>query len=274
VTNEIDARAVRAGLINNGYVVFRGAVPDAMCHAVLDAIGTELGIWVDDPKSWDQVSCEIEEVPLRGHQSQWDIRQEPDLHTIWSMVWGTERLWVDRNACRYTPPWREGRAESLPLHWDVDPRNANALWFQGILALTHAPAGAGGFRCSPSLMHNRDRWPSAWQTSSYGAEYRPIDVVDSEVVEVPLDAGDLLIFDSHLPHGTVRNEAASPRVAFVLQMFPEGSPAEAEANVADHLAGVTPPWWRWKPGHDRVELGPPATLTDHGKRLIGMSPYR
>ncbi len=273
MTIEIDARAVRAGLLNDGYKVFPKAVPLVLCRAVLDAIGTELGIWIDDPESWNRVSGEIEEVPLRGHQSQWDIRQLSDLYAIWSAVWGTKRLWVDRNACRYTPPWREGRAEPLPLHWDVDPRDPDVLWFQGLVALTDAPAGAGGFRCAPSVMHNRDRWPSSWQTTNYGEEYRPIDVADSELVEVPLDAGDLLIFDNHLPHGTVRNNAASPRVAFVLQMFPEGSPSEAEATIADHLAGVTPPWWRWKPGHDRVEPGPPATLTDHGKRLLGMSRY-
>jgi hypothetical protein len=270
---EIDARAVRAGLINDGYFVFRSAVPVALCQAVLDAIGLTLGIWVDDPQTWDRVSTEIEEVPLRGHQSQWDIRQLPDLYAIWRTVWGTERLWVDRNACRYTPPWREGRAEPLSLHWDVDPHNPNVLWYPGILALTDAPAGAGGFCCAPSLMHNRDRWPTSWTTCRYGVEYRSNEVAAHEIIEIPLNVGDLLVFDSHLPHGTVRNTATSPRVAFFLQMFPEGPTEEALANVGDHLAGVAPPWWRWKPGHDRVEPGPPATLTDHGKRLMGMLKY-
>ena len=269
---EIEARAVRAGLVNDGYVVFRGAVPVVLCEAVLEAIGTELGIWVGDPRSWDRVSSQIEEVPLRGHQSQWVIRQLPDLYAIWSTVWGTERLWVDRNACRFTPRGTR-HAEPLPLHWDVDPHDRDVLWYQGILALTDTPAGAGGFRCAPSVMHNRDRWPATWQRSRRGVEYRPVGVAVEEVVEIPLGVGDLLVFDSHLPHGTVRNVSSSPRVAFVLQMFPEGSRAEAEANVADHLAGVAPPWWRWKPGHDRVEPGPPATLTGHGERLIGMSPY-
>ncbi len=51
MTMDIDARAVRAGLINDGYVVFRDAVPAELCDAVLDAIGTELGIWIDDPET-------------------------------------------------------------------------------------------------------------------------------------------------------------------------------------------------------------------------------
>lgn len=273
MTIEIDARALRAGLFNDGHVVFRNAVPIAMCQSVLDAIGSELGIWVHDPATWDRVSGEIEEVPLRGHQSQWDIRQLPELYAIWSAVWGTKALWVDRNSCRYTPPWREGRAEPLPIHWDVDPHDPGVLWYPGILALTDAPPGAGGFCCAPSLMHSRDCWPTSWTTSHYGVEYRPNEIAAEQIVEIPLAAGDLLVFDSHLPHGTVRNSTASPRVAFCLQMFPEGSLAAAEANIADHLSGIAPPWWRWKPGHDRVEQDPPATLTDHGKRLMGMLRY-
>jgi hypothetical protein len=273
MTIDIDARSVRAGLINDGYVVLRNAVPVALCEAVLDAIGHELDIWVNDPATCDRVSDEIEQVPLWGHQSQWDIRQLVDLHALWSTIWGTDRLWVSRDSCRFTPPWDVRHVEPLSIHWDVDPYDAATQWFPGVVALTEAPAGAGGFCCAPSLMHNRSRWPTSWPTSRHGLDYRPTDVGEREVIEVPLGAGDLLVFDSHLPHGTVRNTASTPRVAFFVQMFPEGSRAEAEANIADHLAGTSPPWWRSKPGHDRVEPWSPATLDDHGKRLMGILSY-
>jgi len=269
----IDAKAVRSALTNDGFIVFPQAVPVADCHAVLDAIGHDLGIWIDDPDTWDRVSHDIDQVPIWGHQSQWNIRQRRHLHTIWTTVWGTHRLWVDRNSNRFTPPWRPGRADALPLHWDLDPRDRNHLWYQGLVALTDAPEGAGGFRCAPSVMHNRDRWPTTWATSKYGTEYWPEPVADHEVVEVPLHAGDLLVFANHLPHGTVRNLSDQPRAVFYLQMFPAGTPEEAAINIADHLAGVAPSWWRWKPGHDRVEPWPHATLDDHGERLLGLTPW-
>lgn len=267
---ELDARAVRATLFNDGYVVVRQAVPQSMCDAMLEAFGTELGIWIDDPSTWDLVSSEIDQVPLWGHQSQWDIRQLPVVHDIWTVVWGTHKLWADRNSCRFTPPWRAGRAAPLKLHWDVDPWDRTVQWFPGILALTEAGAGQGGFCCSPALMTNRDRWPTTWPVEKWGTEYRPDGIVDAtEIVEVPLQVGDLLIMDSHLPHGTVRNDGSAPRAVFYLQLFPAGTPQEAEANIAGHEGGIAPPWWRWKPGHDRVESGPPATLTFHGRRLLG-----
>jgi Phytanoyl-CoA dioxygenase (PhyH) len=244
LTTPMNAKSVRSALANDGYTVFRETVPPGHCKAVLDAIGDDLGIWADDPDSWDRVSNEIDQLPLWGHQSQWDIRQLPALHTIWATIWGTSRLWVDRNSCRFTPPWRPGRADALPLHWDLDPRDRNHQWYQGVVALTDADAGSGGFRCAPSVMHNRDRWPSTWATTKHGTEYWPHPVADEEIVEVPLDAGDLLIFDNHLPHGTVRNTSDSPRVVFYMQMFPVGTPDEAAANIARHQAGIAPPYWR------------------------------
>jgi hypothetical protein len=273
MTTMMHARAVRSALTNDGYIVFRDAVPPLLCQAVLDAIGHELDIWVDDPSSWERISHEVDQVPLWGHQSQWDIRQLTDLHAIWSTVWGTERLWVSRDSCRFTPPWRQERAEALPLHWDVDPRDGDSEWFQGIVALTDCPPASGGFRCAPNVMHNRDRWPKSWTAGPHGVEFRPERVDEAEIIEVPLGVGDVLVFDNHLPHGTVRNLSDQPRAVFYMQMFPIGTPKEAAENVADHNAGVASPWWRWKPGHDRVEPGPPATLNLQGKRLLGLDTW-
>ena len=87
---------------------------------------------------------------------------------------------------------------------------------------------------------------------------------------MPLGVGDLLVFDNHLPHGTVRNLSDQPRAVFYVQMFPTGTPEEAAASMADHNAGVASPWWRWKPGHDRAEPGPPAKLNLQGRRLLGI----
>jgi Phytanoyl-CoA dioxygenase (PhyH) len=267
---ELDARAIRTALFNDGYVVIRELVPKDMCEAVLEAFGTQLGIWRCDPASGDKVATEIDQVPLWGHQSQWEIRQLPDIHRLWSMVWGTERLWADRNSCRFTPPFRPGRAGPLPLHWDVDPWDTALQWFPGILALTDAEEGEGGFCCAPSIMSNRDRWPTTWPVEQWGTEYRPDGVAClGDVVEVPLRVGDLLVMDSHLPHGTVRNDGDTPRAVFYLQLFPAGTPAEAATRIEEHERGIAPEWWRWKPGHDRAEPGAPATLTTHGRRLLG-----
>lgn len=268
---DADVRSVRSALFNNGFVVFRNAVATAKCRAVLDAMSSELGIVVDDPSTWDRVSSELDQVPLWGHQSQWDIRQDPRLHRLWRAIWGTDQLWTDRNSCRFTPPHRPGRAEPLPLHWDVDPRDPTLYWYPGILALTDSGPGEGGFCCSPALYRNEARWPTEWLDNPLGQAFPAGQVAPEEIIEVPLHAGDLLVFDAHLPHGTVANLGTRPRAVFYLQQFPAGTAEEAAANIADHEAGRASPWWRWKPGHERIEAGPPANLTRLGRRLLGLA---
>ena len=148
---ELDGRTLKVRMFNDGYIVLHGAVARPRCEAVLQAIGDDLGVRLDDPPSWRRVSAEVDQVPLWGHQAQWDIRQDPAIHKVWSGIWGTDRLWADRNSCRFSPPRHPDRpgAEPLRLHWDVDPRDRTNQWYPGILALTDAGPGEGGFRCAP-----------------------------------------------------------------------------------------------------------------------------
>jgi hypothetical protein len=75
VTIGIDARAVRTSLAHAGYIVAK-VVPEANCRDILTAIDAELWIRVGDPATWDLISREIDQVPLWGHQSQWDVQRK------------------------------------------------------------------------------------------------------------------------------------------------------------------------------------------------------
>src|SRR6516225_3991554 len=87
----------------------------------------------------------------RFRADKWDIRQHPNLHQIWAILLGTERLCVSLDSCRFTPPWKPGYAEPYGIHWDHDPRDTEKRMFQGVLALTDTGIDQGGFRCVPSL---------------------------------------------------------------------------------------------------------------------------
>lgn len=89
------------------------------------------------------------------------------------------------------------------------------------------------------------------------------------IIEVLLARGDLLVFDSRLPHGTVRNDSAAPRAAFYVQLHPQGDPAQRAQCLDDLKAGRCPPWWRWKPGHDRLDPHE-IDLNPLGRRLAGL----
>jgi len=95
-----------------GWVRINGAVPVKLCHRLLNVLETDLGVPINDPSRWDAYGGEPRDfVPIWGHQAQWDIRQHPNLHHIWATLYGTERLFVSLDSCRFTPPWKPGHAE-------------------------------------------------------------------------------------------------------------------------------------------------------------------
>jgi Phytanoyl-CoA dioxygenase (PhyH) len=251
----------------HGWTVARGIVPAGLCERLVRVLETEMGVPVDDSGRWSEYA-NFDLVPIWGHQAQWDIRQLPQLHALWSELWGTEELWVSMDMCRFSPPWRSGSADPLPIHWDHNPHDSNTRMIQGVLALTDTARGQGGFRCVPSLFRHREEWPTEPVSRPWGDEWLP-DVSRREIVEVPAAQGDLILWDSRLPHSNSRNDSIRPRVAFYIQMYPATDEEERRIRLECYNEGRCPPYWRSRPGADRTEPWPPATLTPLGRRLLG-----
>lgn len=180
---------------------------------------------------------------------------------------------------RFTPPWHEGSpAKPLPIHWDHDPHDESLRAFQGLVALTDTDRGHGGFRCVPSLYRDRTHWPTAPVESKNNGrmEWLP-DVTEDDIVEIPASKGDVIVWDSLLPHANSRNTSAEPRIAFYVQMFPVDmyDPYDVARRERVELwkSGRCHPVWRWRPGCDQAERWPPANLTSLGRRLLGVDPW-
>jgi hypothetical protein len=148
-----------------------------------------------------------------------------------------------------------------PALWETD-----ALW----VALTDAAVGqGGGFRCVPSLYRERARWPKAPVIDADGDETWLADTQGHQIEAVSAQTGDLIIWDYRLPHGNSWNNSAPPRIAFYVSMYPTSDDRLRRAAIESWKTGHCVPWWRNRPGYDRVEPSPPAALTNLGRRLIG-----
>jgi len=104
------------------------------------------------------------------------------------------------------------------MHWDYDP-DTDPQNVQGVLSISdQTDEEVGGFICIPELFRNYDAWrrdqPANWDW------YRP-DVAALEKVRVPLQKGDLLIFNSKLCHGIRQNTSKDKvRLAQYISMMP------------------------------------------------------
>ena len=69
----------------------------------------------------------------------------------------------------------------------------------------------------------RDR--TGWRARHPGVAVWDIDLEGHEPTPVPARAGDLIVFDAMLPHGTEGNGSTAPRLAqYVTMTPPEGDP--------------------------------------------------
>ena len=94
------------------------------------------------------------------------------------------------------------------------------------------------------------------------------------MISVACRAGDVLIWDSRLPHGNGTNRDDRPRITQAVTMQAPGFWGEsADDRIVLWKQGRANPVYRHQAGFDRIEPWPPAALTPLGRRLLGIDPW-
>lgn len=262
--------ADRAQFRAQGFVVARGVAAAAHRQAVIDEICAFHGTALDDPSTWSRMPVESwDVVPIHQSQAVWNTRSLPLIHAAFAELLGTPRLWVSMDRTGFKVPARRESA----IHWDDAPRDRlhdpALLRVQGMLYLTDTDAAHGAFECVPSIFPDTLRWLAA----NPGRDAP--DVTGHPIVKVPGQAGDLMIWNTLLPHRGGRNAGTTPRLTQYLTMFEAGSRTEtAEERIALWRGKRVPPGWRdWPASVRDPEPGPPAELDALGRRLLGLDPW-
>jgi hypothetical protein len=267
-------REHRAELERNGSTRVEAVIPAPEIARLLAALTSISRVDLNDPGSWYQYRGII---PVHHHQSQWDIRQHPRLHQVFSELWQTEKLWVTMDRIGFVPPYREGDPGPR-MHWDGDPR-LSVTNYQAIVYLTDAPGERAPFCTLPHVYRNLAAWladkPADWS-------HRSADFSAEPMTEVPGHAGDLLIWNAKLPHGPGWNRAHSPRLMQAVSMFraprsgggwPGVRDWPKEEQIEWWQTKRPPPWWRNVPLQVDPEPGEPAHLSALGRRLVGVDDW-
>ncbi len=235
-------------LQRDGYTVVEGVVEAPVIARLLGALREVGGLDLEDPSTWPGKRTQV---PMGGHQAQWDVRQHPGVHAAFAAAYGDERLAVSQDRLGVKLPG-EG---PLGIHLDLDP-DTDPHVFGGLVYLTDAPAERGALCVVPSLRGTREGLTG------------PPALDGHEIVPVSGRAGDLVLWDAYMQHGNLANRDSAPRAVQYVSMYPHGAWGE---TPADHQR-------LWREGRDwQDEQGPPdhvpAELTPLGRRLVGLDPY-
>ena len=223
----------------DGYVVVRAAVPPENVAAAARAVWEFSGMDRDDPSSWrtDPPRSRVM-LDLYHHQALWDNRQVPRVHQAFAAIWGTEKLWVSFDRAGINPPVDPGCRLGSHLHWDLAALELPIPFqVQGVLYLTDTVADQGAFGCVAGFHRRIEEWIEGLPA---GVDPKDQDLSRFERQYIAGDAGDLIIWNSALPHGNGVNSTDKPRLAQYITMFPV--PTAQNSSLAPYLLrpGLTP----------------------------------
>lgn len=265
----------------NGYVIVRQAVPRENVERLAALLWEFEEKDPHDPETWyapARAEMKMKEltnsgmVELYNHQYEWDNRQHPRVYDAFVDIWGTEKLWVTIDRANLNLPLRPGFEFKGFIHWDYDPETKPQN-VQGVLALCdQTDENMGGFQCVPELFRTYDAWKL---TQPADRDHFKPDVTGFDIVKVPMQAGDLLIFNSSLAHGIRPNRSGSKvRMAQYISMMPaqeENEPLR-QWRIASWRDRIAPEGYAFPGDPRRWEQTryARAELTVLGEKLLGL----
>ena len=222
--------------LHNGFVVIKNAVSREQAQKTADFLWEFEEKNPNIPESWYTAArAEMQMKELQGtgmvevynHQLLWENRQTERVYNAFVDIWGTEKLWATIDRANLNFPIQPGFEYKGFIHWDYDPETKPQN-VQGVLALAdQTDLEMGGFHCIPWLYRNYDSWKQS-QPKDRNRFQPDTKGLEEHFVKVPLEAGDLLIFNSLEPHGIRPNNSKDKvRIAQYISMMP----AEEE-NIA------------------------------------------
>ena len=219
-----------------GYGIVRGAVPVDKVERLVDLLWRCDEKDPKDPSTWyapqrrEHKMAELNDtgmLEIYNHQYLWDNRMEPRIYDAFVDIWDREDLWVTIDRANLNPPKRVKGNPAGFIHWDVDTSiRPLPIGVQGVLSLQKQNGDVGGFQCVPGLFRDFETW-----VRTQPADRDPMhpDMTGQAVVNIDMEPGDLMIFNSLLAHG-VRPNHSDDRVR--MAQYVSMHPAEWE-NAAE-----------------------------------------
>jgi ectoine hydroxylase-related dioxygenase (phytanoyl-CoA dioxygenase family) len=269
---------------HNGYVVIKQAVSKEQAAATASFLWEFEEKDPANPATWytaPRAEMKMKELANTGmvevynHQHLWNNRQVQRVYDAFVDIWGTEKLWVTIDRANLNFPIQPGFEYKGFIHWDYDPET-KPVNVQGVLALAdQTDENMGGFQCVPELYRTYDSWKL---TQPEDRNHFMPDISGLELVKVPLEAGDLLIFNSLEPHGIRPNLSKDKvRIAQYISMMPaeEDNEPLKQWRVQSWQNRIAPEGYAFPgdPRHWEQTRYATAELSDLGKKLLGLTPW-
>ncbi len=206
----------------HGYIIIQNAIHQNDCEKTINAISDFLGCDLNNRNDWyiDHPLRSGIMVEFYNHAILEENRFAPKITDAFEGLWETSELCVSCDRVGVNPPETDVWKFSGPnLHLDVNLGDPKSIRFglQGLLYLTDTASDQGAFRLIPGFHKKIDDWIQGFPKNEAPME-GPFN--QEEAIPISAKAGDFIIWNQLLPHGSSPNHNLSPRIVQYITHYP------------------------------------------------------
>ena len=204
-----------------GYVIIKNAISREDCAKTAELVYATIEASPDKPETWYAIHPRRQGimVQLFQHELLDKNRLNVKIRRAYEQIWKRKDLLVSMDRVSFNPP--ETATYHFPgprLHWDVSLRQPIPFGLQGILYLVDTEKTQGAFTLIPGFHNKIESW---LDNLPEGTDPRGLELLKDEVHEpIGAEAGDFVIWDQRLPHGSSPNSATRPRIVQYINYQP------------------------------------------------------
>jgi hypothetical protein len=196
----------------HGYVIIKNAVSPQDCAASRKAIMNYLEMDEADATTWYKESDTMQGIMVALYRNAAidKNRNSPVIKRAFEQLWNRTDLIVTTDKCGFNPPETESfKYRGIGLHWDVSLATPIPFGTQGILYLTDTAAHQGALTVVPGFHNKIENWLKELPEN---VNPREADLSIFNPIPIVANAGDFIIWNHKLPHGSSPNKAGLPRI--------------------------------------------------------------
>ena len=197
----------------DGYVVLKGAVSKEDCLKSVKYICDEIGADLKNNASWYSPHPLKNGIMIQLFRSEIldKNRLSRKVRLAFEQLWQKDNLMVSMDRVSFNPPETESYHFPGPnLHWDVSLKQPIPYGIQGLLYLADTAEDQGAFTVIPGFHNKIATWLDGQKE---GGNPREVNLLEHfEERPIAGEAGDLVIWNHCLPHGSRPNHSDLPRI--------------------------------------------------------------
>lgn len=205
----------------DGYIILKNAIPKSDCTKTIDLIYRTIGAHKQDSNSWYKshplkqgIMVQLFNSPILDKN-----RFSKKIQLAFEQLWGRKDLLVSMDRVSFNPP--ENSFYKFPgpnLHWDVSLKTPIPYGLQGLLYLSDTDENQGAFSVIPGFQNTIETW-----LKSLNKDQNPRETIllnHFKKKPISAKAGDFIIWNQCLPHGSSPNTSNQPRIVQYINYQP------------------------------------------------------